>query len=137
MHHDDERREVGVEDAGLVQRLEGASVVLEMELVARPPLEGAPLVRPDLAGDAVGAQEPERAPRDRPARQLEVERDAPATAQVDASRAADERRELGQSAAGLPRRDRRQLLTDVVGEAQSSMPSSASRRRLYSTPSEP
>ena len=60
-----ERREVRVEDARLVQRLEGAGVVLEVELVARPLLEGPPLVRPDLAGDAVGAQERERAPRDR------------------------------------------------------------------------
>ena len=39
-----QRREVRVEDARLVQRLEGAGVVVQMELVARPLLEGPPLV---------------------------------------------------------------------------------------------
>lgn len=66
-----------------------------------------------------------------------MERDAAAAAQMDASRAADERRQLGQSAAGLPRLDRRQLLPDVLREAQSVTPSNASNRRLYSMPSEP
>jgi hypothetical protein len=132
-----EREEVGVEDSRLVEGLEGTGVVSKVELVARPPLESPLLVRADLAGDAVRAQERETAPRDGAARELEVERDAPAPAQVDAAGAADEGRQLGQPAAGLPRLDGRELLPDVLGEGQSSTPSSASRRRLYSAPSEP
>ena len=59
---------------------------------------------------------------------------SPAAAQVDAARPADERRELGQPAARLARLDRGELVANVVREAQSATPSSASSRRLYSTP---
>ena len=112
-------------------------VVLEVELVARALLEGAAPVGSNLAGHPVRAKKREGTARGGAARQLEVHPDATAAAQMDAARPTHERGELGQSAAGLARFDRRKLLPDVLRKAQSSTPSRASRRRLYSTPSEP
>jgi hypothetical protein len=125
-----ERGQVGVEDAGLVERLERAGVLLEVNLVPRRLLERAGPVRADLARHAVGAKEREGPPRDRAARHLEVKGDPAAAAQVHRPRRPHKSRELGQPAAPLPRLDRRQLAADVVGEAQSSTPSRASRRFL-------
>jgi hypothetical protein len=125
-----ERCEPCIEDAGLVERLERAGVVLQMNLKTRGPLERPAPIGPDLARDTVGAQERERAPSDGAARGVEVQTDAPAAAQVDAPRPADEGGELGEAAARLARLDRRQLAANVLGEAQISTPSSPSRRRL-------
>jgi hypothetical protein len=108
-----ERGQVCVEDAGLVQRLQGPGVVLEVELIARASLEGAAPVGSNLAGHPVGAKEREGTARGGAARQLEMHPDAAAAAEMHAARPAHERGELGQPAAGLTRFDRRKLLPDV------------------------
>jgi hypothetical protein len=124
-----QRLEPRAEDPGLVQRLDGARVVLEVDLEARRPVEGAAAVRPDLARDAVAAQKADSTARDRSVPDLEVDADPPAAAEVDGARRADERRELGEPAVRRARLDRRQLGADVLGQSHSA-PSSSSRRRL-------
>ena len=66
-----------------------------------------------------------------------MERDPAAAAQVDAPGRVEERRDLGQPAAAALGCDRRELGAEVVRETHDLVPSSASSRRLYSTPSEP
>ena len=61
----------------------------------------------------------------------------PWDAQMEAPRRVEERRELGAPVALPLRRDRRELLADVLGGDHRTVPSSASRRRLTSMPASP
>jgi hypothetical protein len=100
-----ERRQPGADDAGLVEHLHRARLAGHVELVPRLPAEGAPAVAPDLAGHAESAQEAERAPSHARGRQIEVQRDLAAAAQVDATGGVEERRELREAVALPPRGD--------------------------------
>ena len=131
-----QRREPGADDPGLVQHLERARVVVQVDLEARLVLEGPAAVRADLALDVVLVEERHGPPRDRVAPQLQVQPDPAAAAQVDRPGAAHERGQLGEPATGLARIDRRELAANILGEAHGA-PSTSRRRRLYSTPSEP
>ena len=86
-----QRREARVEHACLVQHLEGAGVVVDVDLKARRVLERLALERADLAGHVVRPQKREGAPRDGRARHLQVKGDPPTSPEVDAARGADER----------------------------------------------
>ncbi len=85
-----ERAVRGVEHSGAVQRLECARRPFDVELIAGRVVERAPLVRADLRVDAERAQEAERAPSNRGAREIEMDVDAATPAQVHAARDVEE-----------------------------------------------
>ena len=133
-----DRDEPLVEHSRLVHHLQGPLLPLDVELVAGRLLERVPAIGADLGLDAELPQEPECAPRDGRAREVEVERDLPAPAQVRAAGGMEEPRELGEPVAVAAWRDPGELVAELLGErAHSSTPSSASSRRLYPRPSEP
>jgi len=81
-----ERSVRAVEHAGPVQRLVRVGRAFDVELVARRPAECVLLICPYLGVDVECAQQRERAARDCGAREIEVQRDLAATAQVHAAR---------------------------------------------------
>ena len=85
-----------------------------MELVARGRRERALPIGADLGLDAEIAEELEGPPRDGGAREIEVERDLPVAAQVQAAGGVRERGKLGERVAAPGRRDARELLADVL-----------------------
>ncbi len=109
----------------------------DVQLVSGRRVERAATVGPDLGPDAALAEKRECTPRSRPAPEVEVERPVAGSAQVQAASRVEEGRELGATVALALRRDRRELLADVLRRDQSTTPSSASRRRLTSTPADP
>ena len=125
----------GVEHARLDELAERGFVAGDVELVAGRPVERAPAVGADLRVDPERAQQREGAARDAGGGEVEVESDLAAAAQVDRPGRVEERRDLREPAAASRRRDRGQLGAEVVREQ--ALPSSARRRRLYSTPSSP
>ena len=58
-----ERRQSRAQHPGLVEHLERPALTLDVELVARPALEGAAPVAPDLALDAEASKQRERPTR--------------------------------------------------------------------------
>ena len=106
---------------------ERALVDVDVQLVARRPVERAAAVRADLRAHAEVAQQRERAPRGRRAREVEVHRDRrrragarhPTAWKSAESSASRQQRRVG--------RDRGELVAQVVRERH---PSSASSRRL-------
>jgi hypothetical protein len=90
-------------------------VDVDVQLIPRRTVEGPAGVGTDLRPHSQVAQEGERAPGDRRADQVEVDRDGPA-AQMPGSRSVKERRELGQAAAAPRRCDLRELVAEVVRE---------------------
>jgi len=111
-----ERREARAQNSGLVQHLHRALVSCNMELVPRRTVERAPLVGTDLGGDAEPAQQAEGTACDRRVRHVEVKRDRAAAFQVNAARRVEQARELGEPIALLPRRDRGELVAEVLRE---------------------
>jgi len=111
-----ERREPGAEHAGFVQHLKRVLVTGDVQLVARPSVECAPAVRPDLGGDAERAQEAEGAACHGRIGDVEVDRDLSATLQVNAAGRVKEPGELSQPIALIPRRDRRELVAKILRE---------------------
>ena len=110
-------RPVGaVEDAGTVQRRVGVLRALDVELVAGRAVEGPALVGADLGLTSQRAQQRERAARDGRAREVEVDVDAAAPAEVRAAGDVEEPGQLGEPVALGLRRDRRELLPQVVGQ---------------------
>ena len=109
---------------------ERALVDVDVELVARRPVERAAAVGADLRADAEVAQQRERAARGGRAREVEVDGDAacprrcqaPATWKSAESSASRQQRRA--------RRDRGELVAQLVRERHSVTPSSASSRRL-------
>ena len=96
-------------------------------------------VRPDLGLDPERAEDREGAPRDRRLGEIEVEGERSTPEQVHGARGVEERRELREAVAAALGRDGGELRPRVPGErrrAQSSVPSSASRRRLRRSPDE-
>ena len=87
-----------------------------MQLVARRARERVLLVRADLRLDLERAQERERAPRDRRARQVEMQRDLAAPAQMHAAGDVEEPGELGEAIAVRIRRDLRELVAQLLRE---------------------
>ena len=85
------------------------------------------LVGADLRLDVERAQQRERAPRDGGAREIEMERDLAAAAQVHAAGDVEEPGELGEPVAVRIRRDLRELVAEILRE---QTPSSSRRRRL-------
>ena len=114
-----------------MQCLQHPSVLGQVELVAGRTLEGRPPEGADLAREAVAAEEGKGASDHGRARDLEVNGHAPGAVEVDAARRPDERGELCEAAAGLPRLDRGELAAHVLREAhESATPSSSSNRCL-------
>jgi hypothetical protein len=105
-----------VEHAGAMQCLVRVGSPFEVQLVASRAVESMLLIGPDLGLDVEGAQESKRAPRDRGARQVEVQRNLAATAQVHAAGDVKESRELGETIAIRIRRDLGELVAQLVRE---------------------
>ena len=126
-----------IHDAGVGQHAERVLVTVDVQLVARCALERTPPVRADLGANPGGAQKGERAPRCCATPEVEMERPGSCAAQVQAARGVEEGRQLRPAIAVALRRDARELLADVLGGDHRCTPSSASRRRLTSTPVRP
>jgi hypothetical protein len=109
-----ERRQPGAQDSRLVKDLEFAAGSGDPQLVASGVLECAPSVGADLGADAERAKEPERAARDGGVGHVELDRHFTATSQVDAPGGVEEAGELREPIALAPRRDRRELVSQVV-----------------------
>ncbi len=92
-----------------------------MELVAVRALEGPSPEGSDLARQAVAAQEREGSAGDRSTGHLQVDRETPRAAEVNAAGGSNEGRELGESAAWLPWVDGGELAADVLREAHASV----------------
>lgn len=97
-----------------MQNLERPFVAGDMELIAGAALERAAAVCPDLGIDAERPQQAECAPRNRRIGDVEMDRHLTAPPQVDASGRMEEPRELRETVALTPRRDRRELVPEVV-----------------------
>ena len=85
-------------------------------LVAGGAVERLPAVGADLRMDAECAEQRERAPRDCRAAEIEMDRDPSAAKQVDAARRMEKRRELREPVATASRRDRGELVPQVLRE---------------------
>ncbi len=110
-----------------MQRRVGVRRPLDVQLVARRTAERVLLVRADLRVDAERAQERERAPRDGGAHRSRWSVDLAAAAQVDAPGDVEEPRQLGEPVAVGLRRDRGELVAEIL---RKSTPSSSRSRRL-------
>jgi hypothetical protein len=99
-----------------MQRLVRVRRPRDVQLIAGGTVESVLLVRPDLRFDVEGPQESERATCDRGAREIEMQRDLAATAQVHAACDVEEARELGETIAIRIRRDLRELVAQLVRE---------------------
>ncbi len=132
-----ERRVPAVDDAGRDEDVQRARLALQVELEACRSVERAPPVRPDLGADALLAKKRERAAGGGAAREVEVEAPLPVPVQMEIAGRVEERRELRAPVAVACRRNAREFFADVLGRDQSDTPSSASSRRLTSTPADP
>src|SRR5437763_3539875 len=103
-----ERRARRRQDARLAEDTERARVAIDVQLVASRLVERAPPVRADLGAHAEIAQQRERAPRRRRAREVEMQADASA-AEMPCTGGVKERRELGEPATPPRRGDLREL----------------------------
>ena len=88
----------------------------DVQLVSRAPLERVPRVCPDLGRDAEGAQQAEGSAGDRRVADVEMDRHLAAALQMHASRGVKQPRELGESVALAARRDRRELVPEILRE---------------------
>ena len=99
-----------------MEHLQRAVVSGYVKLVPRAPLEGVTRVRPDLGRDAERTQKTERAASDRRIGDVEVHRDLAASLQMHATCRVEEPRELCQTIALAARRDRRELVPEILRE---------------------
>jgi hypothetical protein len=132
-----ERRVPTVDDAGSDEDAECVRVARDVELVPGRGVERPTPVGPDLRAEPALAEERERAPSRGAATEVEMQTPAPCAAQVEAARGVEQRGELCSSVALALRRDRRELLANVLRRDQRTTPSRASNRRLMSTPASP
>jgi hypothetical protein len=88
----------------------------DMELVASPPVEGAPLVRADLRRDPEAAQQCEGASCDRRIGDVQMNRHLPSASEVHAAGRVEETGKLREPVALAPRRDRRELVAEILRE---------------------
>jgi hypothetical protein len=126
-----------VDDARGGKDPQSVVVPVDVELVARRRVERSAAVRADLGPDSAVAQKGERTSGRCAAPEVEVERPVSRPAKMEAPRRVEQCRELGSAVALALRRDRRELLPDVLGRDQRTTPSSASSRRLTSSPAAP
>ena len=132
-----ERRVTPIDDAGGSEHAQRVGIAVDMELKARRRVERPASIGADLGADPALAEKRERPPRRGAAPEVEMERPVAAAAQMEAPGRVEQRRELGSPVALALWRDRRELLADVLRRDQSETPSSASSRRLTSTPALP
>ena len=111
-----QRSESRAEHTGFVQDLERALVSGDVQLVARRTVERTALVRADLGCDSECAQKAECASRDSRVGDVEMDRDRAASPQMDAAGRVEEPGQLGQTIAFAPRRDRGELVAEVLRE---------------------
>jgi hypothetical protein len=112
----EQRSEPGAQDTGFVEDLEGALVPGDVELIARRAAECTAPVRADLRCDSECAQQAERASRDGRVGHVEMDGNLTAAPEVDAARRVEEPGELGQPIAFAPRRDRGELVAEILRE---------------------
>src|SRR5581483_78168 len=110
----------------------GAAAARAPDDAFRRPLER----RARCGAHADVAQEGERAARGGRVGEIEVDSER-AAAEMPGARRVEERRELGEPAAAARGRDRGELVPQLVRRDHRWTPSSASMRRLYSTPRSP
>src|SRR6185436_4658867 len=103
-----------VEHAGPVQRRVGILRALDVELIPGRAVESAARVGADLGPDAGSAEQRKRPAGDRRARDVDVDIDAAATAEMRAAGDVEEAGELSKPVALVGRGDRRELLPQVV-----------------------
>jgi len=89
---------------------------VDVELVPGGALECVLPIRADLRVDARVAEERERAASDGGGDEVEMQRDLPAAAEVDAACDVEEAGELGEAVAVRFRRDLGELLAEIVRE---------------------
>jgi hypothetical protein len=99
-----------------MQDLDSVFVPRDMELVACRSVEGPPSVGADLRGHAEPAKEAERTTRDGRLGDVEVDSDLAAASQMDAAGGVKEPGELREPVALAPRRDCRELGSEVLRE---------------------
>ena len=99
-----------------MEYLERTIVSGDVQLIPRASIEGVSRVRPNLGHDAEGTQQAERSARDRRIADVEMDGDLTATPQVHAPRRMEEPRELGETIALAARRDRRELVPEILRE---------------------
>jgi hypothetical protein len=109
-----ERRQTGAQNSRLVQHLERAAGPGDLQLVASCALECAPAIGADLRAHAEGAKEPESAARDGRVGDIELDGHLSATSQVDTAGGVEKTGELRKPVAFAARRDRRELVSQVV-----------------------
>jgi hypothetical protein len=97
-----------------VQDLECTLVSGDVQLVPGAPVEGVTCVRSDLGHDIERAQEAERSTSDRGIADVEMHGDLAAALEMHASSGMEEPRELGQAIALAARRDRRELVPEIL-----------------------
>jgi hypothetical protein len=88
----------------------------DVELIARGSVEGSALIGPNLGRDSEGPQEAEGSPGHGRLGHVEVDGDLAAASQVNAAGGVEEARELGETIAGGPRRDPRELAAQLLRE---------------------
>jgi hypothetical protein len=111
-----QRTEARTEDPGFVQDLKGAFVSGDVQLVARPALEGTTAISTYLRRYPEGAEQTESAARYRRIREVEVNGNLPAALQVDAAGGVKEPGELREAVAVAAGRDPRKLVAEVLRE---------------------
>ena len=111
-----ERCEPGAQDACFVQHLQRMLVAGDMKLVARSTVEGATLVRANLGRDAEAAEQAEGAASNGGVGDVEVDGDLATAAQMDTPGGVEETGELCPAVALASRRDRRELVAEVLRE---------------------
>ena len=103
-----------VDDAGRDEDAQRVLVAVDVELVARRRVEGTATIGADLRTDPAVAEEREGAPSRGTASEIEMKRPVPGSAQMEAPGRVEQRRQL-RSPIALPlRRDRRELLANVL-----------------------
>src|SRR4029078_12945192 len=98
----------------------------DVELITSRPAERMLLVRPDLRVDAERTQERERSSGNRGSREIEMQRDLPAAAQVHAARGVEQTGQLRESIAVRFGRDLGELVAESLRERHPRAPRVAS-----------
>jgi hypothetical protein len=88
----------------------------DVQLIPRPPIEGVSCVGPDLRRDTERAKEAEGSTRHRRIADVQMQGNLAAAPQMHASRGMKEPGELGETIALAPRRDRRELVPEILRE---------------------
>lgn len=126
-----------VDDTGGCKNAKRALVAVDVQLVTRRGVERPPSIRSYLRANPAVAQERERAPGRCTASEIEMQSPVASSAKMQAPGRVEESRQLGTLIALALRGDGGELLANVLGCDHRTTPSSASSRRLTSSPVEP